>query len=126
MLLNLTDLSSEPFQAQITRQIRAKILNWELSAGQMLPSIRKLARDTHVSVITVQRAYEVLEHEELIHSRREKGFFIPELDEERKQKIAQVRLGDKIKPLLQGALDEGVSKEELLKHIQNMSTTLNS
>ena len=76
MLLNLTDLSNEPLQSQIVRQIRAKILAGGLPAGIDLPSIRKLAREQHISVITVQRAYESLEREGLIHSRRGKGFFV--------------------------------------------------
>ena len=70
MLLNLTDLSDESLQSQISRQIRAKILSGELAAGEVLPSIRGLARDQHVSVITVQRGYENLERDGLIHSRR--------------------------------------------------------
>jgi GntR family transcriptional regulator len=75
MLLNLTDLSDESLQNQLSRQVRAKILNGELMAGEMLPSIRSLAREQRVSVITIQRGYETLEREGLIHSRRGKGFF---------------------------------------------------
>jgi len=70
MLLNLTDLSNEPLQSQIFRQIRAKILSGELAAGEMLPSIRALALQQQVSVVTVQRGYESLERAALIHSRR--------------------------------------------------------
>ena len=55
MLLNLTDLSDEPLQSQISRQIRAKILSGELPAGRVLPSIRGMAKEQRVSVITVQR-----------------------------------------------------------------------
>ena len=66
MLLNLTDLSDEPLQSQIARQIRAKILAGEVPAGQVLPSIRGLAKEQRVSVITVQRGYEALEREGLI------------------------------------------------------------
>ncbi|MCB0317005.1 MAG: GntR family transcriptional regulator, partial [Calditrichaeota bacterium] len=81
MILNLTDISDEPLQSQISRQVRAKILAGELGAGDNLPSIRGLARDQRVSVITVQRAYEYLEREGLIHSRRGKGFFVSELSD---------------------------------------------
>ena len=125
MILNLTDVSDEPLQAQITRQIRAKILNGELSAGEALPSIRGLARNSRVSVITVQRAYEVLEREALIYARRGKGFFIPELKRERKQEMAKERFNQNIKPFLKAALEEGLSKDELLKLIQQMVAKLN-
>ena len=113
MLLNLTDLSDEPLQSQISRQIRAKILAGELAAGTDLPSIRKLARQHKVSVITVQRAYENLERENLIHSRRGKGFFVSELSEKTKKEKANERLFEKLESPIIGALDEGLSQEEI-------------
>ena len=84
MILNLTDLSDEPLQSQIVRQIRAKILAGELTAGANLPSIRMLAKEQKVSVITVQRAYERLLRDNLIHSRRGKGFFVSKIEKEEK------------------------------------------
>ena len=114
MLLNLTDLSGESLQSQISRQIRAKILAGELAAGQALPSIRALARDTRVSVITIQRGYEDLEREGLIHSRRGKGFFVSELDGERKRQIAHQRLLDGLGPLIRAAFAEGLAAAQIL------------
>ncbi len=63
MILALSELSPEPLHAQITRQVRARILALELTGDEPLPSIRALAREQRVSVITVQRAYEDLERE---------------------------------------------------------------
>lgn len=117
MLLNLTDLSSEPLQSQIVRQIRAKILAGDLPAGIDLPSIRKLARKQHISVITVQRAYESLEREGLIHSRRGKGFFVSELSEKTKSKIARERLKDNLMPQIANALAEGLSEDDVINAI---------
>jgi len=117
MLLNLTDLSSEPLQSQIIRQMRAKILTGELAAETGLPSIRELARDQHVSVITVQRAYEALLREGLIHSRRGKGFFVSELRDTEKLNMAKERLRDTIAPLIMTAADEGLSKKEILETV---------
>ena len=114
MLLNLTDLSDEPLQSQISRQIRAKILAGELAAGEMLPSIRALARDVHVSVITVQRGYEHLEREGLIHSRRGKGFFVSEIQEGRKKEMAEQRFVKDVRPLLAEAIAEGMSRDQIL------------
>ena len=113
MLLHLTDLSAEPLQGQIVRQIRAKILAGDLAAGADLPSIRKLAREHHISVITVQRAYEALENEGLIHSRRGKGFFVTELSAETRKKLARERLQEKLVPIMNAALAEGLSTEEI-------------
>jgi GntR family transcriptional regulator len=113
MLLTLTDLSNEPLQSQIVRQIRAKVLAGELTAGTDLPSIRRLASEHHVSVITVQRAYETLERDGLIHSRRGKGFFISELSRDGRKGLAGGRLRENLKPLIEAARAEGLSKEEI-------------
>jgi len=113
MLLNLTDLSDEPLQSQIASQIRAKILKGDLSPGESLPSIRVLAREQRVSVVTVQRGYENLEKEGLIYSRRGKGFFVSELKEKTRKKIAEQRFLEKIAPLLMGAFEEGMSIEDI-------------
>lgn len=117
MLLYLTDLSDEPLQGQIVRQVRAKILAGELDAGADLPSIRKLARDHHVSVITVQRAYESLENEGLIHSRRGKGFFVTDLPGETRMSMARERLREILSPIVKAALAEGLGKEDIEKMI---------
>ena len=113
MLLHLTDLSDEPLQGQIVRQIRAKILAGELAADADLPSIRKLAREQHISVITVQRAYEVLENEGLIYSRRGKGFFVTEISDNKKKRMAKDRLWEILDPRIKAALAEGLRKEEI-------------
>jgi len=113
MLLNLTDISNEPLQSQISRQIRAKILAGELKAGTSLPSIRLLARDQHVSVITVQRAYEALMREELIHSRRGKGFFVSEIAQKEKKELAKQRLRENLELPVKAAMAEGLSSKEI-------------
>jgi GntR family transcriptional regulator len=113
MLLHLTDLSAEPLQGQIVRQIRAKILAGDLAAGADLPSIRKLAREHHISVITVQRAYETLENEGLIHSRRGKGFFVTELSTETRKRLAGEKLKEKLLPRIKAARAEGLSTKEI-------------
>jgi GntR family transcriptional regulator len=118
MRLNLTDISSEPLQSQIARQIRAMILAGDLCAGQAISSIRVLARENRVSVITVQRAYENLEREGLIHSRRGKGFFISELNEKDKKQMARERLMETIEPLIKNALSEGLSPIDVESTIQ--------
>ena len=120
MLLNLTDLSDEPLQSQIVRQIRARILAGDLPAGSDLPSIRAMARDQHISVITVQRAYENLEREGLIHSRRGKGFFVTELSEETKKGMAEQRLTQNMEPQIIAALAEGLSAESIAATITDI------
>ncbi|MBU1100169.1 MAG: GntR family transcriptional regulator [Bacteroidetes bacterium] len=113
MILNLTDLSDEPLQSQIIRQVRAKVLSGSLKAGDSLPSIRKLASSQKISVITVQRAYEALEREGLIHSRRGKGFFASGINSDTKKEMAELRIQEKIEPIIKNALAEGMSIKEI-------------
>ena len=72
----LSQHSDEPIYAQIHNQVRRHILSGELSAGESLPSIRQLAKDQQISVITTKRAYEELEKEGLIASVVGKGSFV--------------------------------------------------
>jgi len=120
MILNLTDLSNEPLQSQIYQQIRSMILSGDLQAGEMLPSIRGLARTEKVSVITVQRGYEILEKEGLILSRRGKGFFVSDINDSKKKKIAQLRLKENLKPIIESARNEGMKDFEIEKLIINL------
>lgn len=120
MILNLSDLSSEPLQSQIYRQIRAMILSGELKAGEILPSIRALAREEKVSVITVQRGYELLEREGIIVSRRGKGFFVAELHLNQKKNLAEEKLIENVEPIILAAKEEGMTESEILKVIQSV------
>jgi len=120
MILNLTDLSNEPLQSQIYRQIRAMILADDIQSGTLLPSIRALARNEKVSVITVQRGYEQLEKENLIISRRGKGFFVSNLSQSKKKELAEQRLAEKLLPLIKLAKNEGMMNFEIEEIIANI------
>ena len=113
LLLHLSELSPEPLHGQISRQIRARILAVELGGDEPLPSIRALARDQRVSVITVQRAYEDLEREGLIRSRPGKGFFVASIPEERKQGMAKERFEEALAPLVTESAAEGLEEAQI-------------
>jgi GntR family transcriptional regulator len=113
MLLQLTDVSDEPLHQQISRQVRAKILAGELVEGDSLPSIRALARDSRVSVITVQRAYEDLDREELIHARRGKGFFVRSMSQGTRTRLAGQRFRDALEPLVEEGRAEGLDDPQM-------------
>jgi GntR family transcriptional regulator len=113
VILNLSELSDEPLHAQISRQIRAKILSEDLAGGAPLPSIRGMAREQRVSVITVQRAYDDLEREGLVRSRRGKGFWVATIAEERKQGMAEERFTSALTELVAHASAEGLSRAEM-------------
>ncbi len=120
MILNLSELTDEPLHAQISRQIRAKILSQDLSGGDGLPSIRGLAKDQRVSVITVQRAYDDLEREGLLRSRRGKGFWVAPIPQRRKHTMAERRFADALKELVAHAAAEGLSTAEMRRILDDM------
>ena len=72
----VSNASDKPIYEQITSQVKAAILAGELAEGQALPSIRALANDLHVSVITTKRAYADLESQGFIDTVQGKGSFV--------------------------------------------------
>lgn len=76
MEIILTNTSTKPIYEQITSQIKELILNGELKPGDPMPSMRKLAKDLHVSVITTQRAYDDLVRDGFIITIPAKGTFV--------------------------------------------------
>lgn len=105
--------SSEPIYEQIARQVKAAIMAGQLSEGEMLPSIRALANDLHISVITTKRAYAELEAAGFIDTVQGKGSFVAggNLELLREERLRQ------IEGHLARAVDEagvaGVSAPEL-------------
>ena len=86
----VSNMDSTPIYEQITRQIKAKILGGELQPGEALPSMRLLAKELRISVITTKRAYEELEREGLITSQTGRGSFVAPVSSERLRE-AQLR-----------------------------------
>ena len=72
----LSNASEEPIYQQIVTQIKAQIMNRTLSAGDPLPSMRNLATQLRISVITTKRAYEELEREGFIENFTGRGCFV--------------------------------------------------
>ena len=88
--------SNKPIYEQITTQIKAMIMNGELQAGAPLPSMRALAKSVHVSIITVQRAYDDLHHDGFIDTSVGRGSFVSaqnkEFVQEEQQRIIETHL----------------------------------
>lgn len=79
MLVSISPRSSEPIYQQLYDQISAQIIRGELQADAPLPPIRTLAKELRISVITVKKAYELLEREGLIYTVVGRGTFVEEL-----------------------------------------------
>ena len=76
MHIVLSNSSALPIYEQIKEQVKAQILSGQLYENEMLPSLRQLAKDLKISVLTTTRAYNELEEEGYITSRQGKGFFV--------------------------------------------------
>ena len=76
MEIILSNSANKPIYEQITDQIKAMILRGELKEGYALPSMRGLAKDLHISVITAQHAYEDLQRDGFIETVAGKGTFV--------------------------------------------------
>jgi len=100
MKILLSNASPDPIYEQIARQIRTQILSGELAEGEGLPSIRALARDLQISVITTKRAYEELEREGLVNTVGGKGTFVadqnPQFLREKKMKAVEEKLAEAV------------------------------
>ncbi|MBP2031365.1 GntR family transcriptional regulator [Clostridium algifaecis] len=113
MNIIISNASKEPIYEQITKQIKNNILNEILKEGEALPSIRNLARELKISVITTKRAYEELERQEFIETIPGKGSYVAPQNKEmlREQKIKIVE--DKLIDAIKEASIAGIGKEEL-------------
>lgn len=118
MELFISNAGSEPIYAQITRQIKDKILAGELKEGDALPSIRLLAKELRISVITTKRAYEDLEAEGFIRTMPGRGSFVapqnPELHREESLKQVEGHLQNAIEAARRG----GISLAEVTETLQ--------
>jgi GntR family transcriptional regulator len=96
MRIIVSNASQDPIYEQIARQIKSQILSGELAEGDPLPSIRKLAQELQISVITTKRAYEELEREGFIDTVGGKGCFVAmqnaEFLREKKMKVVEEKL----------------------------------
>ena len=93
MKLIISSVSGEPIYEQIKNQIRRAVMSGELEAGEALPSLRKLAKELRVSVLTVTRAYNELADEGVVQNLQGKGTFVMDKGNElmRRQLETQVR-----------------------------------
>ncbi len=113
MDIQITDQSKIPIYEQIKEQIKEEIVKGYLQEGTALPSIRKLAADLRVSVITTKRAYDELEESGLIYTIPAKGSYVSgEKVEGIREKLLR-QWEQKLKELVQEGLSLQLSLEEM-------------
>lgn len=110
--------SSLPIYDQIFSQIKAQIISGELQENEALPSIRNLAKDLHISVVTTKRAYDELEADGFLYTVAGKGCFVAEknLDLVREHQLKE--LEDHLSAAAELAKSCGLSREELTEMLR--------
>ena len=119
MELIIRNTTNQPIYDQIYSQIKAQIIAGKLSPGEALPSIRALAKDLRISVITTKRAYDELEADGFLYTVAGKGCFVAEknLDLIREQKL-KWELEDHLDAAVELAAQCGVSAPELMEMLR--------
>lgn len=105
---------------QIVNQMKNLIVTKELKEGEALPSIRNLAADLGVSVITTKRAYEELEKEGLIRSVTGKGFYVCEYNTDYLKEKQLVMIEKRLSEVIAEARQAGISFEEFAEMTQTL------
>lgn len=105
---------------QIVNQLKNAILTGELSAGEALPSIRSLAAEIEVSVITTKRAYEELEKEKLIRSMPGKGFYVCEYNRDFLKEKQYIGLEQRMQEVINDCKKAGMTKQDILSMTETL------
>ena len=113
MEIIISNSSGKPIYEQITAQVKNMILSGQLSEGQALPSMRQLARDLRISVITTKRAYEDLEREGFLINVPGKGCFVAAKDPALLREETLRRIEAALAQAVDLAVSGGVSLQEL-------------
>ncbi len=111
--MKLLQNSGIPIYQQITDQLRADILAGRLKEGEYRPSIRSLAKDLKISVITTMKAYEQLEAEGLVTAAQGKGFYVNAQDSEMLREQHLRRVEEALLEAIHAAQVAGMTNAEL-------------
>ena len=106
--------ASLPIYEQLRNQIRDQIINDVLAYDEQLPSIRVLAKDLSISIMTVKKAYDALEEEGFIVTRQGKGSFVAEKNENVAREIVQKQMEGHMEAVVAIAKDHAIEKEDIM------------
>ena len=113
MNIVISNKDDRPIYEQITSQMKNMILSGKLKEGSQLPSIRALAKDLRISVITTKRAYEELERDGFIITVAGKGSYVAENNSAVLKEEKMKQLEENVRRLIEEAYNSGISKEEV-------------
>ena len=113
MEIKISNLSSVPIYQQVATQIKSNILNGSLRNNNQLPSIRSLAKELEVGIITVKKSYEVLLQEELIYSKGAVGYFVNDIDLDTVLTIKKEEYSAELKSIIDKAINDGLNINDI-------------
>ena len=113
MQIVIDNRSGDPIYDQITRQIKAQIIGGTLLPDEALPSIRNLAKDLRISVVTTKRAYDELEREGFLYTVAGKGCFVAQKNLERVREEHLRKIETHLSEALRIAAQAGIDKNEV-------------
>ncbi|MGB4658114.1 MAG: GntR family transcriptional regulator [Mobilitalea sp.] len=117
MQISISSMSNLAIYEQIMNQIKDAIIKKKLLPGEMLPSIRNLAKDLQISVITTKRAYEELEKESLIQSVAGKGFYVCEQNTDYLREKQTAMFENRFSSVIRDSKKAGIPLEDILEII---------
>ena len=120
MKIIISNQSELPIYAQIKEQLKEQILHGQIPEGSTLPSIRQLAKEVGVSVITTTRAYSDLEEEGFIATMQGKGSVVLSKDNSMLQEQYLMRIEEGLSTAIETARVMGLPKEELMRIFHNL------
>lgn len=120
MKIIISNQSELPIYAQIREQLKEQILNGQIAEGSTLPSIRQLAKEVGVSVITTTRAYSELEAEGFIATMQGKGSVVLPTDNDLLREQYLLRIEEGLSTAIETARAMGMPDEELVTVLRNL------
>lgn len=118
MNILIQNSSNQPIYEQITDQIKNMVMRGELKGGDALPSMRALAKDLHISVITTKRAYEELERDGFIHTVVGRGSFVANANTELMKEEQYRKIESLLRESTRLAKQSGMDCLELIEIVQ--------
>lgn len=110
----ISNSTSKPIYEQITSQIKQMIMTGELKPGESIPSMRSLAKSLHISVITVQRAYEDLQRDGFIETTIGRGSFVSSNNKDFIQEEKQREIENHLQKAIELSKENGISLTKLI------------
>lgn len=104
---------SRPLYEQIADQIKAAVMSGDLESGDVIPSIRGLAKSLHISVLTVQKAYATLQDDGFIETTAGKGCFVSSINQEFYLEEQQKKIEEKFTEAISIARASGIDIEKM-------------